>query len=328
MTDQWNHKIFTVDEPGFESLALEIFRYQVEENPVYRVFTQQLGIDPLEVTKINHIPFLPVSFFKTHQVATGNFQAVIEFESSGTTGTLNSRHFVRDINIYQESCRRSFESMYGPFSEWCILGLLPSYLERSHSSLVYMVDRFIHWSGHTNSGFFLHNHADLHEILEKLEAESKKTLLLGVTYALLDFAEKYQLRLSNTVIMETGGMKGRRHEMIREEVHEILKTRFGLDAIHSEYGMTELLSQAYSKGNGLFICPPWMKVRIRNEEDPLSVEDKGNGIVNVIDLANVYSCSFIATDDAGILHDDGSFSILGRVDGSDIRGCSLMTASW
>lgn len=328
MADQWNHKIFNVTHGDFESLALEIFRFQANQNTVYRSFIDQLGIDPGKVKKINAIPFLPISFFRTHHVITGNFEPALIFESSGTSGSVSSRHMVRDLEIYEESFTRGFERVYGPVSDWCILGLLPSYLERAHASLVYMVDRLIHLSGHPMSGFFLHDVTELRERLTNLQTQSKKTLLVGVTYALLDFAEKFPFRLTNTVIMETGGMKGRRHEMIREEVHAILKKAFVLENIHSEYGMTELLSQAYSTGKGIFTSPPWMKILVRNEEDPLSLEEKGNGIINVIDLANVYSCSFIATDDAGRLYDNGSFEIVGRVDGSDIRGCSLMTASW
>lgn len=324
MDDQWNHKIFNVTKDGFPVLAMEIFRYQYEHNPVYRSFVQTLGTDPGKIKKINEIPFLPIGFFKTHAVQTESFEPAMIFESSGTTGSMPSRHLVKDLMLYEESFIKGFSNIYGPVEKWCILGLLPSYLERSHSSLVYMVDRMIRLSGHEQSGFFLHDSNKLKSTLEKLENAGQQTLLIGVTYALLDFAEKYQFRLSNTVIMETGGMKGRRDELVRDEVHAILKKAFQVDSVHSEYGMTELMSQAYSTGNGIFQGAPWMRFFVRDEEDPLQLNEQGNGVLNVIDLANVHSCSFIATEDAGKLYPDGSFEVLGRVDNSDIRGCSLL----
>ena len=324
MPDQWNHKVFKLDKTGFERIALEVFRFQQAQNTVYRNYLDVLGIDPASVLNLDQVPFLPVGFFKTHDILTTEFTPGLIFESSGTTGSVTSRHLVKDISLYEESFSKGFEMQYGPVSDWCIIGLLPSYLEREHSSLVYMVNHLVRQTGHANSGFYLHEYAQLASVLEQLEKAKQKTLLIGVTYALLDFAERYPLPLKSTIIMETGGMKGRRREMIRKEVHDQLKQAFGVPVIHSEYGMTELLSQAYSKGEGVFNCPPWMKVVVREEEDPFLNKSEGTGIINIIDLANVYSCSFIATDDAGKLYPDGSFEVLGRVDGSDIRGCSLL----
>jgi phenylacetate-coenzyme A ligase PaaK-like adenylate-forming protein len=323
--DQGFHKIFGSNRESFEQMALEIFRFQAGNNPVYKAFTLALKIDPSSVASISDIPFLPVRFFKTHEVRSGSFSAAAIFESSGTSGTVNSRHYVRDLALYEESFIRGFELFYGPVKDLCILGLLPSYLERNNSSLVYMVDKLIRLSAHPQSGFYLDEFDKLDKTLEELEKAGQKTILIGVTFALLDFAEKHPRSLQHTTIMETGGMKGRKKEMIREEVHAILKNAFGLHSIHSEYGMTELLSQAYSKGEGIFFCPPWMRILVRDEEDPFLVRSQGPGTINVIDLANIYSCSFIATDDAGKLNADGSFEVLGRVDGSDLRGCSLLT---
>jgi hypothetical protein len=248
----------------------------------------------------------------------------ITFESSGTTGTVSSRHEVKDLDLYRKSFMTAFELFYGPVSQWCVIGLLPAYLERRHSSLVLMADELVHASGHPDSGFYLYEHEVLHELLLRLEQRGQKTLLIGVTFALLDFAEKYAMDLKNTVVMETGGMKGRRKEITRAALHEYLTARLGVKAIHAEYGMTELLSQAYSSGNGLFTCPPWMKVLVRKEDDPLDVTSEGEGIINIIDLANVWSCSFIATEDVGRIGPDGRFEVSGRVDNSDIRGCSLL----
>jgi len=350
MQDQWYHKIFSTTPGGFEQRALEIFRYQATHNEVYGTYVQALGTNPLRVQTLTGIPFLPVRFFKTHNVQTGNFNAQAIFESSGTNGAMNSRHKVKDLSWYETSFTRCFESFYGPVKNWCIIGLLPSYLERKNSSLVWMVDRLVQLSGRTQSGFYLNEYEQLAAVLAELEKRKQKTLLIGVTFALLDFAEQYPLPLQHTIIMETGGMKGRRKEMIRAEVHEALKDAFAVPVIHSEYGMTELLSQAYSKGGGLFHCPPWMKIVVRDEEDPFVIKQEGVGTINVIDLANIHTCSFIATDDAGKLYADacpparagtdgddprlndsvgqavgrGSFEVLGRVDGSDLRGCSLM----
>ena len=321
---QWNHKIFGVKEGNFDVLALDIFRFQSTDSPIYKAYLGALNINPLSINSIKQIPFLPISFFKSHAVQTTLFEPAAIFESSGTTGSINSRHLVKDLSLYEESFIRGFELFYGPVKEYCILGLLPSYLERQHSSLVYMVDKLIQLSEHPQSGFYLDEYEKLFTILNELEKRKQKTILIGVTFALLDFAEKYSLPLSHTTIIETGGMKGRREEMIRLQVHNGMKKSFDISVIHSEYGMTELLSQAYSKGAGIFNCPPWMKVMIRDEEDPLLVKEHGYGVINSIDLANIYSCSFIATDDAGKINADGSFEVLGRVDGSDVRGCSLM----
>lgn len=322
---QGRDKIFGVNEQEFEELTLEIFRFQYANNPVYAAYVNSLGKSPLQITHINEIPFLPVRFFKTHEIKTTEFSPELVFESSGTTGNINSHHLVKDASLYRESFNKAFQNFYGNISEWCILGLLPSYLERKNSSLVYMVEHLIVQSECEESGFYLDEFEKLANTLRQLESRGCKTLLIGVTFALLDFAERFPMPLHHTVIMETGGMKGRKEEMIREEVHQILKSVFQLPAIHSEYGMTELLSQAYSKGEGRFYTPAWMKVLVRDEEDPFLVKANGSGIINIIDLANLYSCSFIATDDAGRLNADGSFEVLGRVDGSDLRGCSLLT---
>lgn len=246
------------------------------------------------------------------------------FESSGTTQSLTSRHLVKEVAIYRQSFLLAFTQFYGDITDWCILGLLPSYLERQHSSLVMMVDELIRLSGHPASGFYLDEHDLLSKTLQQLEAQSQKTLLIGVTFGLLDFAAAYPQQLKHTVVMETGGMKGRRKELTRAEVHHLLMAGLGVGSIHSEYGMTELLSQAYSQGEGRFTCPPWMKVLVRDEEDPLAVQESGRGILQVIDLANMYSCSFIATEDVGRVYEDGSFEVWGRLDNSDIRGCSLL----
>ena len=330
MKSEWNDKIFNVDQEHLQGLALEIFRFQYEHTPIYREYVDALGVKPLSVATITDIPFLPIRFFKSHAVQAGNFEPALIFESSGTTGSINSRHLVKDAGLYQQSFTRGFERFYGPPSDWCIIGLLPSYLERQHSSLVYMVNELVRMSGNPQSGFYLNEYEKLARVLAELEEKGQPTLLIGVTFGLLDFAEREHLPvLRHTIVMETGGMKGRRRELIRQEVHEILSAAFHQPLIHSEYGMTELLSQAYSKGNGFFSCPPWMKVLVRDEADPLTISDALpgkplTGAVNIIDLANVYSCSFIATDDAARLHPDGSFEILGRLDNSDIRGCSLM----
>ncbi len=322
--------IFTLTKDRFEATALSVFHFQYSNNEIYRQFCQALKIDSSSVNSLKKIPFLPIRFFKSHQVITTAFNPEIIFESSGTTNTINSQHFVKDIELYKKSFTKGFSLFYGNPEEWCILALLPSYLERQHSSLVMMAEELIKLSKHSKSGFYLYNMDELFDTIRFLEKNNQKTILLGATFALLDFAEKFSYPLRHTTIMETGGMKGRREEMTREIVHDILKNKFELDSIYSEYGMTELLSQAYSNGNGIFYNPPWMKVLIREEDDPLSVHSNTPdkivaGAVNIIDLANLYSCSFIATDDAGKLYPDDSFEILGRLDNSDIRGCSLLT---
>jgi phenylacetate-coenzyme A ligase PaaK-like adenylate-forming protein len=326
MTGEWYHKIFEISTPDVEPLALELFRFQYEHSAIYRQFVDALAIDPGLVKKFTAIPFLPISLFKTAKVTTTLFEPQVIFESSGTTGLTASRHFVRDEGLYRQSFTRHFESQYGPVKDWCIIGLLPGYLERKHSSLVHMVNTLVTDSGHPQSGFYLHDHAQLASVLAGLEAQGQKTLLIGVSFALLDFAEHYPMPLRHTIIMETGGMKGRRKELLREELHDRLRKAFQLDQVHAEYGMTELLSQAYSQSQGIFRCPPWMRVLVRDDEDPLHISMSGAGALNIIDLANVFSCCFIATEDVGRVHPGGQFEVLGRMDGSDLRGCSLMVS--
>ncbi|MGC4231667.1 MAG: acyl transferase [Niabella sp.] len=312
----------------FDETSLKVFRFQYDNNSIYKKYVDALGVKVSQVQVPTQIPFLPIRFFKTHQVTTGSFSPELIFESSGTTETVNSKHQVKDAGIYEESFFSCFSHFYGNVKDWCVLGLLPSYLERKNSSLVYMVQQLIEKSGHEKSGFYLYDFDQLAHTLSALEERGQQTLLIGVTFALLDFAERYKMPLHNIIVMETGGMKGRKKEMIRNEVHDILKEAFSLSAIHSEYGMSELLSQAYSKGNGIFQAPPWMRILLRDEEDPLTIKDtetnKARGLINVTDLANVYSCSFIATDDLGVLYSDRSFEVTGRMDNSDLRGCSLM----
>jgi hypothetical protein len=317
-------KIFHLKKEAFTDLALEVFRFQYANNELYRAYAQAFCANPERVKGVSEIPFLPIGFFKNYKVQTTVFEAETVFESSGTSGLSNSRHFVKEVDLYKKSFLTAFEWWYGPVDQYCILGLLPSYLERRGSSLVYMVDALIKRSGHAASGFYLDDHDKLARTLGELEKTKKKTLLIGVTYALLDFAESCPMDLSNVLVMETGGMKGRRKEMTREEVHLILKQNWGLEKVNSEYGMTELLSQAYSLGEGIFETVPWMKVLIRNEDDPLDVQEQGNGALNIVDLANIYSCSFIATEDTGRVLSDGKFEVYGRLDNSDLRGCSLL----
>ncbi len=320
------HKIFDIDTPGkFEFQALEIFRFQYLNNPIYREFCEHLGKTTSNVKGVSDIPFLPIEFFKSKQVISGNAPVNITFTSSGTTGNQVSQHHVSDLKLYERSYQRSFALFYGDISDYCVLALLPSYLEREGSSLVYMVNDLIEQSGHPESGFYLKDQKGLKATLSRLDADGKEVLLIGVSFALLEMAETHTLNLKHTVVMETGGMKGRRRELIREELHTALKKGFGVNAIHSEYGMTELLSQAYSQGNGIFKCPPWMKILVRDTEDPFALQRIGKtGGINVIDLANVNSCSFIATQDLGRVYADGSFEVIGRFDHSDIRGCNLM----
>ncbi len=326
--NQLANEIFT-GSVDFDTICLELFRFQYQHNHIYQKYINALGVDVATVNEPSKIPFLPIRFFKTHDVITTTFKPEVIFESSGTTETINSRHYVKTKRIYEQSFLAAFEQFYGNPAQWCVLGLLPSYLERQRSSLVYMVEELVKRSGHERSGFYLYEFEKMYETLQALERAGQKTLLIGVTFGLLDFVEKHQLPLHHTVVMETGGMKGRRREMIRQEVHEVLKNAFALREVHSEYGMTELLSQAYSKGDGLFRTPDWMRILLRDEEDPLTIKNtKGTGstrgLINVIDLANIYSCSFIATDDLGVLHENGQFEVTGRMDNSDLRGCSLM----
>jgi acyl-CoA synthetase (AMP-forming)/AMP-acid ligase II len=319
--------LFALQEQDMEAAALELFRYQYRENALYRAYTDALRRKPADVRSLLQVPFLPIQFFKTHTVTCGSFTPELTFESSGTTQTINSRHLVKEAAIYEQSFLTAFERFYGPVTDYVVLGLLPSYLERQHSSLVYMVQDMVKRSGHAASGFYLYEHDRLAAHLRELEASGQKTLLIGVTFGLLDFAERYALQLTNTIVMETGGMKGRREEWTRQQVHAYLKERLGCTHIHAEYGMTELLSQAYSYGDGLFTTPPWMKILVRDENDPFQLSAvNAAGVINVVDLANVYSCAFIATEDIGRLRADGSFEVLGRLDNSALRGCSLMVS--
>jgi phenylacetate-coenzyme A ligase PaaK-like adenylate-forming protein len=317
--------IFSIStEEEFKAMALKTFGIQYQGNLVYQEFCRHLGKNKSNVTNIKDIPFLPIEFFKSRKVVCGSFTPQVIFTSSGTTGSEVSKHYVRNVQRYENSYLKAFQQFYGAIEDYCVLALLPSYLEREGSSLIYMANDLINKSKHPDSGFYLDDIDRLRNTLVRLNGSSK-TLLLGVSFALLDMAEAFQLKLKNTIVMETGGMKGRKKELIREELHQLLKTGFGVAAIHSEYGMTELLSQAYSQGNGRFFAPNWMKVMTRETEDPLTLQKVGKtGGVNIIDLANTHSCSFIATQDLGKVYADGSFEILGRFDHSDIRGCNLM----
>ncbi len=318
-------EIFNINSPeDFERLAVQIFRFQYENVLVYREFCNYLNIKISDVNKVEQIPFLPIQFFKSHKIIAKGFSEKIIFTSSGTTGSVTSKHYVADTKIYEESFQVAFKKQYGDPKNLVILALLPSYLERDGSSLIYMVESLIEKSDNPNSGFYLYETEALIEKLEYLEEKGEKVLLIGVSYALLDLIEKRKFKLLKTIVMETGGMKGRRKEMIKKELHEILKNGFGVQKIHSEYGMTELLSQAYSVGDGIFSCPPWMRILTRDTEDALTYITGKTGGINVIDLANLYSCSFIATQDLGKTFKDGTFEVIGRFDSSDIRGCNLM----
>lgn len=327
--DQIAAAVFTVTgEASFQALALETFRYQYAQVEVYRRYADALGRTPATVSQLRDIPFLPVGFFKTHPVIAANRAPAITFSSSGTTGQVPSQHRVADISLYEQSFQRGFERCYGSPAGYCILALLPSYLERGGSSLVYMADRLIRESGHPDSGFYLDQYAALRQKLLALRQQGQKTILLGVTHALLELAEQYPVEFPSLIVMETGGMKGKRKELIREELHQHLCQAFGVTHIHSEYGMTELLSQAYSPGEGLYAAPPWMNILIRETNDPLSWRTDGKtGGISIIDLANLYSCSFIATQDLGRLHPDGHFEVLGRFDDAEARGCNLLAGN-
>lgn len=308
----------------FENLALKVFQFQYRNTKVYREFCDFLNISPTSVKRVQDIPFLPIEFFKNKVILSEGYSPEKIFTSSGTTGSMPSKHYVAKLDLYEKSFNTAFDQAYGSPNEYCILALLPSYIERGGSSLVYMVDALCKRSNHANSGFYMDKSDTLAKQLMLLEEASKKTLLIGVSYALLDVVEKNKFQLKNTIVLETGGMKGRRKELVKDELHHILMGGFGVKSIHSEYGMTELLSQAYSQGNGVFTCPPWMRVLIRDTEDALTLTTGKTGGINIIDLANIYSCSFIATQDLGKLYPNGSFKILGRFDNSDIRGCNLM----
>ena len=314
----------TTDEE-FTSLALQVFQFQFENNKVYRSFCDLLYKHPSDVKTISDIPFLPIEFFKSKSILSSDEDVKAVFTSSGTTGSVTSKHMVTDVSVYENSYLKGFEYFYGDIEDYTVLALLPSYLEREGSSLIYMVDDLIQKSNHIESGFYLNNLEDIKKKLIALDQAGQKVLLIGVSFALLDLIEYHQFDLSHTIVMETGGMKGRRKELIRAQLHQELKNGFGVSEIHSEYGMTELLSQAYSKGNGVFNCPPWMKVLTRDTEDPLSIQVSGKtGGLNVIDLANINSCSFIATQDLGKKSLNEDFEVIGRFDNSDVRGCNLM----
>lgn len=321
-----DRSIFSIqNDTDFEREALKAFLYQFENNTTYRSFCDLLYIHPSAISHSRDIPFLPIQFFKTHSILTEGKTASTTFTSSGTTGSTTSKHHVADLGLYEASFRDAFAKAYGNPKDYVIVALLPSYLERKGSSLIYMVDDLIKSSGHSESGFYLNDLKKLAQTLIELDSKAQKVLLIGVSFALLDLVESYSFNLNHTIVMETGGMKGRRKELIREELHDLLKKGFGVQHIHSEYGMTELLSQAYSKGDGRFTAPPWMKVYTRDTEDALTIHNTPkSGGLNIIDLANQFSCPFIATQDLGKVYENGNFTILGRFDHSDIRGCNLM----
>jgi hypothetical protein len=317
-------QLFDTTPQNFEAKALEAFRFQAKHNPVYKLFVKYLRIEPTQVSSVEKIPFMPISFFKNHVIVSGNPAVQQVFESSGTTGQIRSQHHIADTDFYLRVCQQIFESYYGNLSDYTFLALLPSYLERSGSSLVCMMDYFIK-NASPFSGFYLHNTDELWEKLSQSRKARKKTILWGVTFALLDLAEQSPCDLHDIIIMETGGMKGRKEEMVRQEVHDFLCKQWNVQKIHSEYGMTELLSQAYSFGDGVFSAPPWLKIMLRDANDPFDLNPKrAKGGVNVIDLANIESCCFIETGDIGEYSQNLTFSILGRLDNSDLRGCNLM----
>ena len=320
-------RLFSIqDEADFLETALLVFRYQYKKCTLYRQYVDMLRCDVNKINCLEKIPFLPIEFFKTHQILADGHIPQLTFTSSGTTGNQTSTHYVADKTLYEESFLRCFDYFVGKPEEFVILGLLPSYLERQNSSLVYMVNGLINRTKNTDSGFYLSNLDEFAQKLQKLSAQGQKTIVFGVGFALLDVVENYRFTLKNTLIFETGGMKGRKKEITREELHNILAAGFGVDIIYSEYGMTELLSQAYSTNGESFRCPPWMKILLRDVQDPFSVTSFANkrGGINVIDLANLYSCSFIATQDIGKYRNDGSFEVLGRFDYTDIRGCNML----
>jgi hypothetical protein len=323
--ESWNMEDLKDLAPvNFFSKALSLMQYQAKNNAVYSEWIQSMKLQLDAITTLDQIPFLPIHFFKTHAIYTGSECPSFHFESSGTTQDIVSKHFVKDLSVYEQSFRWSFKQFYGAPHDYCILGLLPNYLERQHSSLVYMTDQFIQASANPKSGFYLYDFETLNQTLATLEKAQQKTLLIGVSFALMDFVEVYPQKLNHTIVMETGGMKGRKQELTKPALHAYLADGFGVGSIHSEYGMTELLSQAYSKGGGIYQCPPWMKVLVADESDPTALSVTGRGVLYIIDLANFNSCAFIATEDIGEVHDDGSFEVLGRLDQSARRGCSLL----
>lgn len=319
-----NKYIHSITNENFEAIALQLFDYQYANNILYKSFVDTLGRNDKRPKSLQEIPFLPISFFKTHKVVTGDFDTGLVFESSTTTSETPSKHYVKNEQLYFESLLNGFTSFYGSPSNYAILALLPSYLQRGNASLVHMTKVLMEHSGHESNGFYIDEFDRLHNVLLELENAQHPVLLIGVTFALLDFAERYPIQLNNTIVMETGGMKGRRKEMVRDEVHDYLSSKFSVQSIHSEYGMTELLSQAYSKGEGVFSPSSTMKLLVRDINDPLDLNTHGTGCLNIIDLANVDSCAFIATDDIGRIFPNETFEVLGRADNSALRGCNLM----
>lgn len=322
--NSFKSNVFRINNQNFEQHALELFHFQYQNNTTYREYVQYLNVLPEDVKAISKIPFLPIQFFKHHKIKTGSFIPQHVFESSGTTGGAPSKHYVEDLDYYKKISTQIFNSFFGDIEDAIIIGLLPSYLERNNSSLVYMVNQFIQNSKNDNSGFYLDNIDLLAKKLESLSKGKSEIFLFGVTFALLDLANLFQFDMDNLTILETGGMKGRGKELIREELHQKLKHSFNTNKVSSEYGMTELLSQAYLQSDGYFHPPPWMKVKIREIHDPFTFARNGQtGVIKVIDLANVHSCAFIETEDLGLRFGDG-FKVLGRLDNSDLRGCNLM----
>lgn len=315
--------LWDISKDNFLEKAKQLCVYQAQHNPVYKQWIELSNQPISNIDAVNAIPFLPISFFKNQDVYIGEKPSTL-FESSGTTQDVVSKHWVADTNIYESSFLKCFELFYGDPKDYCIIGLLPSYLERQHSSLVYMVNKLVQLSGHSKSGFYLNEFEQLDNLLKELETTQTKTWFIGVSFGLMDFSAAYPQQLKYATVIETGGMKGRKEELSRAELHQLLKNKLGVNNIHSEYGMTELLSQAYSVGQGIFKCPPWMKVLVGEVEDPTTLKPTGRGVLHIIDLANIYSCCFIATEDMGIVYEDGSFEVTGRVDHSDRRGCSLL----
>lgn len=317
--------IQNVQPDQFESLAIQVFRFQAQFNPLYAQFLELLHLDPSRIQRLTDIPCLPIQLFKQYEIKTGDWAEEAIFSSSGTTGVQTSQHLVRNLNDYANNTRRGFEHFYGPLEDYCFFALLPAYLEREGSSLVYMAEQFVKWSKYPQSGFYLYDHDALRQALKSCAAQGIPTVLIGVSFALWDLAEEAPIQFPELIVMETGGMKGRRKELTREELHHLLKNGLGISSVHSEYGMTELMSQAYSKGEGLFDPSPTMRVWTREIYDPLEATAKGRtGAINIVDLANLDTIAFIATEDLGKAFEDGSFEVLGRLDAGDIRGCNLL----
>lgn len=323
--DLRNRIFFEHTEESFETLALDIFRYQASCNHVYSTWIKELGLDFTRVASLNEIPFMPISFFKNHKVVSGGLEPQLAFKSSGTTGTITSTHYICDSLLYEESIIKGFARAFGNPADWTFLALLPSYAERQDSSLVYMMNALMKESKQALNGFYLHNYTELLGVLQMLHSANRKVWLIGVSFALLDFALLRPPAWDGLVVIETGGMKGRRREMVRQELHQEIKKDWALHSIESEYGMTELLSQAWTNKAGLFQTPPWMRISIRESDDPLSAGVFGEtGGICITDLANLDSCAFISTSDLGKMHADGNFEVIGRFDNSDLRGCNLL----